>query len=298
MLLSDVLASVVVSREPIGDYLTLAEGLKSDRNDAVLGQLLPQLTYISERLTDGSDIESYRLWVRQLLAPIAEAIGWEPKPGEPESVNGLRANLLLTLSDVGHDPQTQSLARKLAEQALQDPSSVNHEIARAALRAAAANGDEALYDKIMADLKMAKTPEIYYRDVFALTRFRDSKLVERTLQFALSPDMRSQDSPYLISAVMQNPAVARQAWSFVQDHWASIDKLGGAFAGAAIVQATGSFCDAGMREQVKTFFTTHPAPGAERSFKQSLERMNNCVDLKARQREQLASWLKGPENGL
>ena len=99
-------------------------------------------------------------------------------------------------------------------------------------------------------------------------------------------------SPCLISALMQNPSVERQAWSFVQGHWASIDKLGGAFAGAAIVQATGSFCDAGMREQVKTFFTTHPAPAAERSFKQSLERINNCIDLRTQQQEQLASWLK------
>jgi len=144
----------------------------------------------------------------------------------------------------------------------------------------------------MADLKGAKTPEIYFRDMGALSRFRDPKLVERTLQFALSPDMRSQDSPYVISSVMQNPPVQKQAWSFVQDHWTSIEKLGGPYAGAAIVQAAGSFCDAGMRDEVNAFFTAHPAPGAQRSLKQSMERMNYCVEMRTQQQEPLALWLK------
>ena len=79
---------------------------------------------------------------------------------------------------------------------------------------------------------------------------------------------------------------------FVQAHWGTIENLGGAFAGGTIVQATGSFCDAGMRDQVLAFFTSHPAPAAERSLKQAIERMNYCVDLKAQQGPQLASWLQ------
>jgi aminopeptidase N len=292
MLLSDVWASVMVDREPIGDYLRLAEGLESDRNDAVLGQLLAQLTYISERLTNDSDSKSYGLWVYQLLKPIADDVGWVPKAGERESLNALRANLLFTLAYVARDPQTQSLARKIADEALTEQSSVNREIALSALQAAASRGDEVFYDRIAADLKNAKTPEIYFRDVSTLARFRDPKLVERTLQFALSRDMRSQDSPYLISAVMQIPGVETQAWTFVRDHWAGIEKLGGAFAGGTIVQATGSFCDRSLREQVKNFFTAHPAPAAERSLKQSIERMSYCIDVKIRQQNRLASWLQ------
>jgi aminopeptidase N len=292
MLLSDVVASVMVNREPIGDYLNLAEGLKSDRNDAVLGQLLPQLTYIGERLTNDADRVAYSRWVRQLLSPLAEEVGWAAKPGQRESLSALRANLLFSLAYVGQDPQTQALAHKLAEQALADPNSVNHEVAYAAFRVSASNGDAPLYDSIMADLRRAKTPEIYFRDVGALSRFRDPKLVERTLQFALSPDMRSQDSPYVISSVMQNPSAEKQAWSFVQEQWPSIEKLGGPYAGAAIVQATGSFCDVGMRDEVKTFFTAHPVSGAQRSLKQAMERMNYCVEMRTLQQEPLASWLK------
>lgn len=169
------------------------------------------------------------------------------------------------------------------------------EIAIPALRIAARSGDQVFYDKIMANLKAAKTPEAYFTDIFVLSRFSDPKLVEETLEFAISPEMRSQDAPYLISGVMQDPAAEKQAWAFVQMHWANIENLGGAFAGGVIVQSTGGFCDAEMRDQVQAFFTSHPAPAAERSLKQSVERMTYCVDMKAQQGLQLSSWLQQRE---
>jgi hypothetical protein len=43
---------------------------------------------------------------------------------------------------------------------------------------------------------------------------------------------------------------------------------------------------------VQAFFTSHPAPAAERSLKQAVERMNYCVDLKTLQEPQLAAWLQ------
>ncbi len=292
MLLSDVWASVRVNREPIGDYLVLAEGLQADRSSAVLGEIISQLSYISDYLVSDADREAFDLWVRQLLDPVARDVGWEAKPGESEDQAGLRARLMMALGEVARDPQVQELARKLTDQYLADPSSVDHEIASIALRIAALSGDQALYDRITADLKAAKTPEAYFTDISALRYFSDPKLVEKTLEFAISPQMRSQDAPYLISGVMRDPATEKQAWIFVQAHWGSIENLGGAFAGGIIVQATGSFCDPGKRDEVQAFFTSHPAPAAERSLKQSIEQINYCVDMKTQQGPQLASWLQ------
>jgi aminopeptidase N len=292
MLLSDVWASVRVNREPIGDYLILAEGLQADRSSVVLGEILDELAYISDHLVTDNDRHAFDLWVRQFVAPVVRDVGWESKPGESEDRTSLRAKLLDTLGNVAHDPEAETLATKLANQYLADPSSVDHEIATVALVIAAHKGDQTLYDRIMGDLKAAKTPETYFTDTYVLSRFSDPKLAQETLEYAISPQMRSQDAPYLISGVMRYPATRKQAWSFVQAHWAEIEKLGGAFAGGAIVQGTGGFCDSGMRDEVQAFFTSHPAPAAERSLKQSVEQMNYCVDLKQLQGPQLATWLQ------
>jgi aminopeptidase N len=293
LLLSDVWASVAVNREPIGDYLVLAEGLRKDSNSAVLDELFKQIGYIHDYLVTDADRKSYELWVRQLLAPMAAEIGWEPKPGEPEEHAKLRAELMTALGGIAGDPQILALARKASAEYLADPNSVNPEMAAVALRVAAGHGDEMLFDQIVQALRSPKTPEAYLNEVLALTAFTDPKLVEKTLEYAISPEIRSQDAVGLIYTVMKNPAAEKESWSFVQTHWPNIENLGGAFAGGLVVQGTGSFCDAGMRDEVQAFFTAHPAPAAERSLKQSVEQINYCVDLKTQQSNQLASWLKG-----
>jgi aminopeptidase N/puromycin-sensitive aminopeptidase len=292
MLPFDVWASVRVGREKIGDYLALVEGLQGDRTQSVLGPLIEQLDYIERNLISDADRESYRNWVRQLLAPAAADVGWEAKPGESPDWEGLRAELMAGLGYTARDPEVEALARKLATQALDDPSSVNHELAFAAIQVAADGGDEAFYNKIMEGLKTAKTPEqifIYHR---ALAQFSDPALLEKTLEFAISPDVRSQDSLMLISRVMRNPHGHKLAWDFVTTHWDKLKSLGGAFAGAAIAGGAGSFCDEGMRDQVQNFFAVHQEPASARTLKQSLERINYCVDLKAQQGSQLAAWLE------
>jgi len=140
-------------------------------------------------------------------------------------------------------------------------------------------------------VKNAKSPEEYYMAFFALPHFSDPALLRRTLDYAISPDVRSQDALGLISSVMGNPAGEKLAWDFVLSHWDAVQKAGGVFASAEVVGATDSFCDAHMRDQVVDFFAAHRIEAAERTYRQSIERINNCVDLKSQQEPQLASWL-------
>jgi aminopeptidase N len=296
MLLSDIWASVGVSREPIGDYLAVAQGLQPERTSAVLGELIGQLDYIGEYLVNEADRESYDLWVRQLLTPAAKDIGWEPRPGESADQNSLRARLMHALGYTARDPDVEVAARKLTDQAMQDPSAVDHELLSAVLSIAARDGDGALYDSTLNRLKAAKTPEEQFIYQRMLTRFSDPKLLERTLEYAISPEVRSQDALFVITGVMRNPAGTKLAWDFVRAHWSEVANLGGAFGGGIVVAATGSFCDSGMRDEVKDFFATHHAPASDRTLKQSLERVNYCVDLKAQQGTQLASWLQSHGN--
>jgi hypothetical protein len=44
-----------------------------------------------------------------------------------------------------------------------------------------------------------------------------------------------------------------------------------------------------MRDQVADFFVAHKVEAAERTYRQSIERINNCLDLKLQQVTQLAS---------
>jgi hypothetical protein len=291
-LLSDEWAAVRVAQQPIGDYLALADGLQTERNRAVMEQLTGQLEYIGDRLLVDSDRVPYRQWVRALLTPTANELGWKPAPGEDDDRKALRPRILYTLGYTGRDPQILDEAGRLAQQALNDPKSVDGTVVGTVFSLAAINGDGALYDRMMAGMKTAPSPDDYYNLMGALSQFSDPKLLDKTLLFALTPDVRSQDVPSLIAGVMENPAGTRLGWDFVRAHWSEIAKVLGGFNSGGLISATGSFCDANLGSQVQDFFAVHKVPSAERTLKQALERVNYCVDLKSQQSNQLASWLQ------
>jgi aminopeptidase N/puromycin-sensitive aminopeptidase len=288
---SDIWASVRVGREPVGDYLAFAQGLESDRNRAVMDDVLGRLGFIGRYLVTDSDRASFRAWMRGYLTPMLKDVGWDPKPGESDEQRTLRGRLFNALGYDARDPEVLAQARKLADKVLDDPSSVDRQMAGGALGLAALNGDPVFYDRVMAAIKNPKSPEEYYMYLFTLPQFSDPKLLQRTLDYAISPDVRSQDALGVVTSVMGNPEGQKQAWDFVLARWDAVQKAGGPFASAQVVGSTGSFCDAAMRDQVVEFYAAHKIEAAERTFRQSIERINNCVDLKSQQEPHLASWL-------
>jgi aminopeptidase N len=288
---TDIWASIRTGREPVGDYLAFAQGLGSDRNRAVLDDVLGRLNYIGRYLVTEGDRDSFRVWLGQYLKPILKDVGWEPKPGESDEQRTLRSRLFNALGYDARDSEVLAEARKLADKALNDPSSVDRQMAGGAMALAALNGGEDFYDRLMTAMKNPKSPEEYYMYLFTLPQFNDPKLQQRTLDYAISPDVRSQDALGLISSVMSTPWGEKAGWDFVLAHWDAVQKAGGPFASAQVVGTTSSFCDAHMRDQVVDFFAAHKVEAAERTYRQSIERINNCVDLKSQQEPQLASWL-------
>ena len=288
---TDIWASVRVGREPVGDYLALVQGLGSDRNRAVLDDVLFRLNFIGRYLVTENDRESYRAWLRGYLSPILKDVGWEPKAGESDEQRTLRSRLFNALGYDARDPEVLAQARKIADKALEDPSSVDRQIAGGAMALAALNGGEDFYGRLMTALKNPKSPEEYYMYLFTLPQFSDPKLLQRTLDYAISPDVRSQDALGVVTSVMGNPEGQKLAWDFVLAHWDAVQKVGGPFASAQVVGSTSSFCDANMREQVVEFYSAHKVESAERTYRQSIERIDNCVDLKSQQEPRLASWL-------
>jgi hypothetical protein len=66
----------------------------------------------------------------------------------------------------------------------------------------------------------------------------------------------------------------------------------GGYNTGGLVATTGSFCDAGLRGEVQSFFSKHPVPDAERSLRQAQESANYCIDLKTQQSPALSAWLQ------
>jgi len=291
-LLSDEAALVRAGKEKIGALLDLIGVLSADQERTVVETYTPSLESIDNYLVTAADREAYHSWLRTVFRPMLAKLGWTPATGETDNDRTLRADLVEILGKVAQDPETITQSTSLARAYLADPNSVDPTLARSILEVAARAGDAALLDEYLIGMRRMTSPEQYYNVGEALPEFRGPQLIERVLELAVSPEVRTQDAPQLIAGILGNPANQNSAWQWIKSHWPEVEKKFTMSSGAEIVAATRNFCDAGRRDEVQQFFSEHKVPSAERLLKLTTERINACISYRERQQGNLAAWLE------
>ena len=291
-LAGDEWALVRAGRQTIAGFLALASTFGHESSSGVLGEVAAGLTYAHDYLTTTADKGAYETFVRSVFGPGLDALGFTPQPGETDDRRTLRAALIKTLGNAGNDAAVVSDARGALEQALLGRQPLDPTTADAIVTVAAAHGDAKLWDELAEAAKHASSLEERYRYLYALADFDDPALIQRGLDYALSPDVRTQNTGLLLARFLANPSATSLAWDSLTTHWKDLEpRLAIAFADVRVVQAAGSFCDTRSRDAVKTFFASHKLGNASRNVDQSIERIDNCIDLRAKQAPILAEWL-------
>ena len=292
-LLGDEWAQARAGQHDIGDFLKLLEGLKNDRERAVVEIVAARLRDISDDLAGDAGREAYQAWVRGLLRPAAAELGWQAQPGESEERRSMRGYVLYTLGYAGGDLQVFEQARALVERHLKQGAGADPTLLETAVRLAAIRGDAALYDQYLEQARKLQAPEERWLYQESLTRFRDPALIQRTLEYTVSPEVRIQDAGRLLGSIFENPVARPIAWQFVKARWNDVQaKMGLSLGGQRVIRAAGNFCDAAARDDVQKFAAEHNVPAESRSLRSALERINNCIDLKSAQQGKLALWLR------
>jgi len=289
-MVGDEWALVRAGAEHVSDYMALVESLNNDRTPAIVSAIINQFGSIDRILVNPSDRPRFAAIVRWYLQPMMNGLGMVPKPGEAAGMNPLRAEIFGALGNIGEDPAVIAEANKLTDSYMKNPGSVDPSLARAAIAVAAAHGGEPLYDNFLAHMKTAKDPQEYYTYFYALAGFRNPALLLRTMAWSLTPAVRNQDL-YVLGRLIASPYAGQQGWDFVKSHYTQIkDKVSVGGLGF-LIGGTGAYCDAGMRDDVKKFFTEHPQPGEERSLRRAQESINYCIGLRQSESQPLEEWL-------
>ncbi len=296
MLLEDSFAGLHANTLQASDFMAVASDLKDDPSTDVIDELTNYLQFASQYLVNDSDRPQFESWVRSTFGPVAEKMGWQSGPQDSDETRARRASLLTLMGQVGRDPKAIALARDLMDKSLKGEP-VDRTMLIAAIPIAARNGDEALYNAIIAHFSQIKTPEEGLLYGQALCLFSDPALLTRTMKLAVSPMMRAQDAPQVFGAVLSNPAGREVAWKFIRDNWADVSAKLSNYSDTTVVGAAGVFCDAGKRDEVEAFFTSHKVPATDRTLKLTIEEINGCIDLREHQEHNLQTWLQQQPTG-
>jgi aminopeptidase N/puromycin-sensitive aminopeptidase len=279
-------------RSSVGDYLDLVASLRNDSNAAVIGGAVSHVEVIASRIASDEDRRQLALWLQEQWKPAYEKVR-AVRPDDPSDRRELRASLLRALGTIGEDQSVLPEANQITDQWLKDPSSVDPTLASAARLVATYHGDSALYDRFLNLAKTSQDPIIRDGALLSLANFRAPTLVKRTLDYAVSGQVRNQDAVFVLVRLITARQTREMAWDYIQNHWDQVNKQMTTMAGPRLVAATGSFCTAESREHVTSFFATHKMTAADRALKRAADSIDDCIDLKSRQEPKLREWLAG-----
>ena len=276
---------------PITQFLELAGSYAGETDASVWSDLASNLRDIEQLIADEPVRPAYQRFGRELFAPAARRAGWTPRPDDGH-LDSLLRSTVLGQSGTYNDPETLAQATDLFQRYLSDPDAVHPDLRGVVFSLAAQAGDRATYDQLWELEERASLQEEKIRLLLAMSRFQDVNLLNDTLERSLSSRVRSQDTITVVAGVAANPAGREPAWKFVKSNWAEFDRRygGGGFGLMRLVSIVNGFTTKEGMADVEKFFTDNPAPAAERTIRQALERMRLNIRWLEQNRPALNAW--------
>ncbi len=290
-IVDDTWAAVAAGQVSVLAFLDLVEGFPGEDELAVWQAILHGLAWC-DRFVEGEARERFRDFVRDLVRPAFERLGWEATDEEPDLVKALRGQLVTAMGVLGNDPETQAMARELEHEASAGEP-VDAQLAAAAVEVVAASGGPEDYERFRGAVRTATTPQLENRYLFALPRFRDLELFDRTLADALGSEIRPQDAPFVLARGIVHRELGPRAWAFVRDHWDELNERLAPTNVIALAAGVRYLTDPTTVEDVQTFFETHDIPQNHLMLLQFLERQRVAAALRERAVPELAARFGG-----
>uniref|UniRef100_A0A8C2WLD5 Aminopeptidase n=1 Tax=Cyclopterus lumpus TaxID=8103 RepID=A0A8C2WLD5_CYCLU len=281
------------------EVLKLMEAFVNEPNYTVWSDLSCNLGVLSSLLSHTDFHEEIQEFIRDLFTPIGLELGWDCKPGEGHLDALLRSLVLGKLGKAGHKPTLEEARRRFRDHVEGKPvlpADLRSPVYLTVLK----HGDSATLDTMLKLHKQADMQEEKNRIERVLGAISAPDLIQKVLSFALSEEVRPQDTVSVIGGVAGSSKQGRKAaWKFVKDNWEELyNRYQGGFLISRLIKLTvDGFAVDKMAAEVKSFFESHPAPSAERTVQQCCENINLNVAWLKRDADDISQYLlqrRGP----
>jgi puromycin-sensitive aminopeptidase len=277
---------------PTTELLDVLRFYTDERDYTARGMAIGALGGVSSLVFGTPAHELLKAFGREFLKAHVADVGFEPKTGENHE-DTLSRSLVLASAVAFNDTAVVAHAQKLFAQ--RDTVAINPDLRGFVYNAVAANGNAKTWNTFVEMYKKAELQEEKNRVGRALTRFKDEVILKKTLEFALSKHVRSQDAPLFLAGVTINNYGKYIAWEFVKKNWTEIVRRygsGGGLLSRYIVKVLESHTDMKIHKDIRAFFKKNPTPQIVRSVEQVLEAIETNALWKKQDEKKVGKWLE------
>lgn len=155
--------------------------------------------------------------------------------------------------------------------------------------------DKLQYDVIINEFLHAATSDERNSALRSLGRAKSPELIQRSLDFALSKDVKGQDIYLPVSSLRSHPEGCNALWQWVKDNWEELERRlppSLSMLSSVVSIATSSFTHREHIKDIEAFFKDKSTKGFDMSLSQSIDAITAKAAWLERDSEDVKTWLK------
>ncbi len=294
-LLDDQWALVRAGLSDVSRFLDVLVAYRDERDYLVVRSMAGRVGWIDQRLVLAKDRAAWQELVCWLFGPQLAEVGWDAISGEPQAQAVRRASVIGVLGDAGREQEVLAEAARRVGREMQDPSSVEPNLAGVLAMLSALQGDSARLDAYVKAFKKRKqeraAPELVSRYMSALGYFESPEVSRRVIDMCLDDTVPQEQLRTVLTPMISRAATQRAAWESLKQHWAELSPRVGLMGISRLVETTGAL-PVDLRDDVAAFFEKHPVEEAKRAVAKALEALALRKDFLQREQPRLSGWLE------
>lgn len=289
-LVSDTWAMVRSSQVPASNFLDLVGKFGDETEHAIWSVVIGGLRALEHHALADETRPAFESFVRDLVAPSLDRLGWDEGEAESDLTRKLRGDLIAAMGNLGNDAATIDRGRQTARQVL-NGAELDPEVSTAALAVYSQHGGADEYEALWAAYHETSAPAEKVRYLRSVAGVEVEELALSTMDKIVEGEIRTQDGFWVFARLLSGdsgPAVwrnARARWDDVLDVMPGMTKR-------RVVEGLPALSQPEVAADVKGFFAEHPIPEAARFLTQNLELLDTNVLLRERETPVVTEYFK------
>lgn len=286
----DLFSLLEAGTTPSKQVLTMISLYRDETDYNVWIEILTGLRHLANLLSGSPSEEKFRAFGREMVRSAVELVSWEPRTNESHTDSLLRPLILGAAASFEEESVVRESQKRFNKR---EQVKIHADLRSVVYQTVARAGGDTVYRTLRAMYLKEPLHEEKNRILIALGQFKDEKLVQSTLEFIMSEQVRMQDRNTGFTGILMNPHNRDQAWEFIKKNW---EKIGEAYGEgnhllSRLIGALNRYSSWDAYLDIKKFFKTHSAPAAERTILQTLEQIDSNISFLKREYKNIESFL-------
>jgi len=277
--------------------LSLLKSFSSEQEFVVWGELTGWIgslrsawVFEDQKVKDG-----LKAFYRDLTSTKAHQLGWQFSENEDNIMAQFKSMMFAAAGTSGDEKIIAAATDMFSKYVKGDKDAIHPNLRGAVYSIVLGDGGEKEYEGVLDLYRHGKTADERNTALRAIGRARDPKLIQRTLDYALSEEVRSQDMFMPLSGLRAHKEGIEALWQWATQNWEILVKKlppGLSMLGSMVQICTSSFTHKDQLEAVQKFYNDRSTKGFDQSLSQALDSIRAKENWLERDSEDVKKWLQ------